>query len=192
MSKTSGITAFALFTALAAMGPASPAKAQSVLPATSEISFVTRQMGVPVEGRFRRWTAQMAFDPRKPAVGQVSFVIDTASAAFGSPETDSEVPKAAWFNAAAFPQARFQSSAIKAVGGGRFEVAGQLSIKGQTKPLTVPVTLTQAGATSTASGSFTIRRLDFKVGEGEWADTSLVANDVVVKFRLALSGMAPL
>ena len=175
---------------LAALAPA--AQAQQVLPAQSEISFVSKQMGVPVEGKFKLWTAQISFDPKKPEAGKIGFTIQTGSASFGSPETDAEVPKAPWFNAAKFPQASFQSSAIKALGGGKFEVQGSLLIKGASQPVVVPVSVTQAGAASTASGSFVIKRLDFKIGEGEWADTSMVANDVQVKFKLALSGMAPL
>jgi hypothetical protein len=54
------------------------------------------------------------------------------------------------------------------------------------------VALTQAGGTTTAVGSFAMKRLDFKIGEGEWKDTSIVANDVQVKFKLALAGVAPL
>lgn len=175
-----------------------PALAQPVPPAAqlqaagSEIGFVTRQMGVPVEGRFGKFSAQIALDPRKPETGRVAFTIDTGSARFGSAETDAEVPKPAWLNVAKFPQASFQSTAIKAVGGGRFEVAGQLSIKGSTQPVVVPVQVTQSGATSTATGSFTIKRLAFKVGEGEWADTSMVADDVQVRFKLALTGLGPL
>ena len=96
------------------------------------------------------------------------------------------------FNVAKFPQATFQSSAIKALGGGKFEVYGALLIKGASQPVVVPVSVTQAGTGSTATGNFVIKRLDFKIGEGEWADTSMVANDVQVKFKLALSGMAPL
>ena len=182
--------------AVAAAALAGPALAQQVLPAQSEIAFVSRQMGVPVEGKFKQWAAQIAFDPKNPATGKVGFTIQTGSASFGSPETDAEVPKAPWFNVAKFPTASFTSSAIKPLGGGRFDVAGTLTIKGSSQPVVVPVTITQtgtqAGATSTASGSFTIKRLDFKIGEGEWTDTSMVANDVTVKFKLALSGMAPL
>ncbi len=182
--------------AVAAAALAGPALAQQVLPAQSEIAFVSRQMGVPVEGKFKQWAAQIAFDPKNPATGKVGFTIQTGSASFGSPETDAEVPKAPWFNVAKFPTASFASSAIKPLGGGRFDVAGTLSIKGSSQPVVVPVTITQtgtqAGGTSTASGSFTIKRLDFKIGEGEWTDTSMVANDVTVKFKLALSGMAPL
>ena len=178
--------------ALAAALLAGPALAQQVVPAQSEIAFVSRQMGVPVEGKFKQWSAQIAFDPKNTATGKVGFTIQTGSASFGSPETDAEVPKAPWFNVAKFPTASFASSTIKPLGGGRFEVSGTLSIKGSSQPAMVPVSVTQTGGTSTASGSFTIRRLDFKIGEGEWTDTSMVANDVTVKFKLALTGMAPL
>lgn len=187
MNTTLLTMAAALLAALAV-----PALAQQVVPAQSEISFVSKQMGVPVEGKFKKWTAQIAFDPKKAEAGKVGFTIDTGSASFGAAETDGEVPKAAWFNVAKFPQASFASGAIKALGGGKFDVAGKLTIKGATHDVVVPVTVTQSGANSTAVGSFTIKRLDFKIGEGEWADTSMVANDVVVKFKLALTGMAPL
>jgi polyisoprenoid-binding protein YceI len=181
-----------LITTLTVATLAPAAQAQQLLPAQSEISFVSKQMGVPVEGKFKQWTAQIAFDPKKPEAGKIGFTIQTGSASFGSTETDAEVPKAAWFNTAKFPQASFQSSSIKALGGAKFEVQGTLLIKGATQAVVVPVTLSQAGAISTAAGSFVIKRLDFKIGDGEWADTSMVANDVQVKFKLALSGMAPL
>ncbi len=185
-------TVLALATALLVAPAISPAFAQQVVQAQSEISFVSKQMGVPVEGRFKQWTAQIAFDPKKAEAGTVGFTIQTGSASFGAAETDAEVPKAAWFNVPKFPQASFASSAIKALGGGKFEVRGKLAIKGATQDVVVPVTVTQAGAASTATGSFVIKRLDFKIGEGEWSDTSMVANDVTVKFKLALTGMAPL
>ena len=171
---------------------AGPALAQQVVPAQSEIGFVSKQMGVPVEGKFKQWTAKIAFDPKKAEAGSVAFTLQTGSASFGAAETDAEVPKAEWFNVAKFPQASFTSSAIKALGGGKFEVRGKLAIKGATQDVVVPVIVTQTGAASTATGSFVIKRLDFKIGEGEWADTSMVANDVTVKFKLALTGMAPL
>jgi polyisoprenoid-binding protein YceI len=181
-----------LLLAAAAMVSAPLAHAQAVVPAQSEIAFVSKQMGVPVEGKFKKWTAQIALDPRKPEAGKVAFTIDAGSASFGAAETDAEVPKAVWFNVAKFPQASFNSTAIKATGPGKFEVAGQLAIKGSTQNVVVPVTVTQSGANSTATGAFTIKRLDFKIGEGEWADTSMVANEVQVKFKLALTGLGPL
>ena len=166
--------------------------AAQLVAAQSEIVFTTRQMGVPVEGKFGKFSAQIALDPRKPEGGRVSFAIDTGSARFGAAETDAEVPKAVWLNVAKFPQATFESTSVKGLGGGKFEVAGKLSIKGSTQDMTVPVTVLQAGANSTASGTFTIQRLAFKVGDGEWADTQVVANDVAVRFKLVLTGVPAL
>ena len=170
-----------------------PALAQQKLDAAkSEMVFVSKQMGVPVEGKFRKFDAQVAFDPKKPEAGKVSFTIDTGSASFGSPETDAEVVKPVWLGVVKFPQATFQSSAIKALGGGKFEVAGKLTIKGSSQNVTVPVALAQAGGTTTATGAFALKRLEFKIGENEWADTSMVANDVQVKFKLLLNGVPAL
>jgi polyisoprenoid-binding protein YceI len=179
-------------TLLSGAGAAAWAADPVVVTSQSEIAFTSKQMGVPVDGHFKQWTAQLAFDPKKPEAGKVSFTIQTGSASFGSKETDSEVPKPEWFNVAKFPQASFQSTAIKGVGGGKFEVSGKLVIKGASKDVVVPVALAQSGAATTATGSFTIKRLDFKIGEGDWSDTSMVANDVIVKFKLAITGMAKL
>lgn len=166
--------------------------AAQLVPAGSEITFTTRQMGVPVEGRFGRFGATIALDPKRPESGQVAFTIDTASARFGTAELDAEVVKPGWLGAAAFPQASFRSTAVKAAGAGRFEVAGKLTIKGATRDVVVPVAVTQSGGTSTASGGFTLRRLDFKIGDGDWSDPSLLANEVAVKFKLVLTGVPAL
>ena len=166
-----------------------PAQLQA---AGSEIGFTTKQMGVPVEGKFGKFSAQIALDPKKPETGNVAFTIDTGSARFGSPELDAEVPKATWLNVPKFPQASFQSSAVKAAGAGKFEVTGKLTIKGATQNVVVPVQVVQTGANSVATGAFTIKRLAFKVGENEWADTSMLADDIQIRFKLALTGLAPL
>ncbi len=165
---------------------------QKLVPAQSEIVFVSKQMGVPVEGRFKKFDAQVAFDPAKPATSKIAFTVDTGSATLGVPEADEELPRPLWFNVAKFPQATFQSGAIKALGGGKYEVAGKLGIKGRSQDVVVPVTLTQAGAVTTATGSFTIKRLVFAIGENQWADTSMVADEVQVKFKLALTGVGKL
>ena len=169
-----------------------PAAAQIQVQATgSEIVFTTRQMGVPVEGRFGKFSAQLALDPKAPEAGKVSLAIDTASTRFGSAELDAEVVKAGWLSSAKFPQAVFTSTRIKAAGPGRFEVTGKLAIKGSEREIVVPVSLQQQGSAGTATGTFTVKRLDFKVGEAEWADTSLLAGDVIVRFKLALTGLPP-
>jgi len=165
---------------------------QKLLPAQSEVVFTSRQMGVPVDGKFRRFDAQVAFDPKKPETGRIGITIDVASVAMGAPEPEAELAKPAWFDSKRFPQASFQSTGIKAVGPGKYEVAGKLMLKGTPRDVVVPVALARKGDTTVASGTFALKRLDFKIGEGEWSDFALVANDVQIKFKLALTGIGPL
>ena len=183
--------------AVAAFSIALPAAAQQkIVPAQSDISFTFKQMGVPVDGKFKKFDAQISFDAAKLATSKVAFTVDIASATIGDPATDAELPKSTWFNTAKFPQATFASSSIKALGAGKYEVAGKLSVKGVAQDVVVPVTMTQAGtgaaAITTAIGTFPIKRLPFKIGENEWADTSMVADPVQVKFKLALTGVGTL
>jgi polyisoprenoid-binding protein YceI len=165
---------------------------QKLVPAQSEIAFTSRQMGVPVDGKFRKFDAQVAFDPKKPEAARIAFTVDLASVSFGATETETEVAKPDWFNTKAFPQATFESTAVKANGPGRYEVAGKLTIKGASQNVVVPVALAQSGGTTTATGSFVLKRLDFRIGDGDWKDTSMVANEVNVKLKFALTGIAPL
>jgi polyisoprenoid-binding protein YceI len=190
---------FALATTLLCAG--SPSALAQGKPATlqtggSEIAFTTKQMGVPVEGRFGRFGATIVLDPKQPETGQVALTIETGSARFGSAELDAEVPKPTWLNVPGFPLATFQSTAVKAAGPGRFEVTGKLTVKGQTQSVVVPVQLSQSGKgaalTSIATGTFNIQRLAFKVGENEWADTSMLADTIQVRFKLALTGLGAL
>jgi polyisoprenoid-binding protein YceI len=171
---------------------AAPACAQQLVPAGSEIAFTSKQMGVPVDGRFRKFDAQVSFDPKKPEAAKIAFTIDLASVSLGAAETEAEVIKPDWFDTKKFPQASFQSAAVKSAGAGKFEVAGKLTIKGAGQNVVVPVALTQAGGITTATGAFVLKRLDFRIGDGDWKDTSMVANDVQVKFKLALAGVGAL
>jgi polyisoprenoid-binding protein YceI len=164
---------------------------QALLAEQSEIAFTSRQMGVPVEGKFRRFSAQVAFDPARLATSKIAFSVDTGSADI-SREVNAELPKAVWFNVGQFPQATFTSSSIKRLDATRYEVAGKLAIKGVSSEVVVPVTLAQNGATTVASGAFPIKRLSFRIGEEEWADTSMVADEVQVRFRIALAGVPKL
>lgn len=187
--------AYRLLCTLPLVAAATAATAQATVrlqPSQSEVVFVTRQMGVPVEGKFRTFDAVLDLDPKKPEAGSVSVQINTLSALLGVPEADAELPKSIWFDVAKFPDATFKSTSIKGLGNGKFNVSGKLTIKGIVRELTVPVTIVQAGGTSIATGTFLVKRLDFTIGQAEWTDTTVVANDVQVKFKLAFTGLGPL
>lgn len=155
-----------------------------VQPDKSAINFTYKQMGVAVDGKFKKFASQLNFDPAKPAAAKATFDVELASVDTGAPEGDQEVAGKPWFNTKTFPTARFVSGAVKQLGGNKYEVAGQLSIKGKTQDVVVPATFTTQGNTGVFDGSFIIRRADFSIGEGTWAKFDIVANDVVIKFRI--------
>lgn len=180
-----------LLTSAALWGSAALA-AQALVPAQSAVNFTAKQMGVPLQGHFKKFDAQVSFDTAKPEASKIHFTVETGSATMGSKETDSNLLGADWFNIAKFPKATFDSTAVKALGGGKYQVDGTLTIKGNAQKVSVPVVLTQSGATTTAAGTLPLKRLSFKIGDGDWADTSMVADEVTVHFKLALTGVGKL
>ncbi len=150
----------------------------------STIHFTYKQMGVAVDGQFRKFASQITFDPAKPSAAKATFEVELASVDTGAPEGDQEVAGKPWFNTRAFPTARFVSGTVKPLGGNKVEVAGQLTINGKTQDVVVPATFTPQGNSGVFDGSFTIRRADFSIGEGSWAKFDIVANDVLIKFRI--------
>ena len=177
---------FALVLALgAALAPAAQAIEYNQVQADkSRIGFGYKQMGVAMDGKFKKFASQLSFDPAQPANAKATIDVDLASVDTGTSEANAEVAGKPWFNTKAFPTAKFVSGTVKPLGGNKYEVAGQLTIKGKTQDVVVPATFTAQGATGVFDGSFTIRRADFSIGEGSWAKFDIVANDVLIKFRI--------
>jgi polyisoprenoid-binding protein YceI len=164
------------------------AGAQGVVVDKSEIRFFSKQMGVEVEGRFRRWKANVDFRPADAAQSRADFDVDLASIDLASEESEAEVRKADWFDTARFPVATFRSSSVRALGGERYEVAGKLAMKGVTRDLVVPVDVRKDAAGNTvADARFAIKRLPYRIGDGPWSDPSVVADDVTVRARIVLA-----
>ena len=150
----------------------------------STVIATSKQMNVPVDGTFRKFTAQLVFDPTTPTAGSARLTIDTASYDLGDESYNQQVRGKDWFDTAQFPNATFVSSAIAPAGGNQFKVSGKLTIKGKSENVTLPVTVLQQGATQTFDGILPIRRSQFDIGTGQWKDTSVVADEVLIKFHI--------
>jgi polyisoprenoid-binding protein YceI len=153
-------------------------------PAKSSVAAVFKQMNVPVEAKFKTFTAQIDYDAAKPESARASVDIQTASMDLGDAEYNREVSKKEWFNTAQFPKASFISTSIKPAGAGKLNVAGKLTIKGKTADVSFPLTVKAEAGKQVFEGQLPIKRLAFNIGEGEWKDTSMVAGEVVIKFRV--------
>ena len=162
----------------------------TVLADKSTVAFTSRQMGVPVQGRFPKFTAHVAFDPAKPEAAKVDITIDLATIDAGSKDANDEVVGKQWFNIKMFPQASYVSSSVKSTGAGRFEVTGPLTIKGKANPVTATFGFKAEGNNGVFDGGFTLKRIDFAIGEGPWADVSTVANEIQVNFHVVAAAAA--
>jgi len=181
----------ALLTLLVLASLPQSAQAQSIDYARSQITVLSRQMNVPVEAPFRKFTAQVSFDPAKPEGGSARIEIDLASFDIGDAEINESVREPNWFDTKRYPAARFVSTSIRALGGGRYEARGPLTIKGKSLEAIAPFTVKASGADRIYEGAFPIRRLQYNVGDAHWRDTSVVADEVQVKFRLFQTASKP-
>ena len=151
----------------------------------SSLVFVSKQMNVPTEGKFKTFKSVVSFDPAAAAKASIDFEIDPASIDLGSKEANDEAKGKDWFNVKTFPTARFVSTAVKSLGNNKFEVLGKMTVKGKTRELVAPVSFRQEGNFGIFEGSLTLKRADYGIGDGMWATFDTVANEVLVKFRLA-------
>ncbi|MGH8444448.1 MAG: YceI family protein, partial [Solimonas sp.] len=162
-----------------------------LLAAKSRIDFSVKEMGVTVSGQFRKFDAVIDLDPAKPEASKAEVTVDIASLTTGDADADAIAVDKPWLNKLDFPKATFKSTAVKGTAANRYEVKGQLTIRGKSREITVPlVTEPQTDGSIVASGELSIKRSDFAIGGGEWNEGDVVANDVPVKFRLTLGAAA--
>jgi polyisoprenoid-binding protein YceI len=158
-----------------------------LVPQQSGVTFVSKQMNVPVEGSFRKFTVQIVIDPAKPENGKAHIEIDLASVDTGNSDADQEVAGQAWFDTKNNPVASFTSGRIVSTGKGQYQATGKMTIKGKTLDIKTPFTLRQSGGLLLVEGAFPLKRLDFGIGSGIWADTSVVADEVQIRFRFTIT-----
>lgn len=167
-----------LSAAFLTVGLASAAQWQAA-PPQSRLTFSAVQAGAEFQGQFKRFNANVAFDPAKPAECQFDVTIDVASVDSQDQERDDTLKSADLFDAARFAQARYVSKGCTAKGQ-QFTSNGKLTLRNVTRD--VPISFTFDG--KALKGNAQLKRLDFGVGQGDWKDTEWVANEVKVGFVL--------
>lgn len=173
--------------ALSAAARAAPVPTWTVDKAASAVRFSSSMNAEAFSGAFRRWDADIRFDPKNLAGSSVTASIDTASAATGDPDRDQALPTAAFLAVAKFPKAVFTAHAFKDLGAGRYLAIGQLTLRGVSKPLTLPFTLAITGARARMKASLALNRLAFGVGQDEWKATTVLPATVSVTIAIAAS-----
>jgi polyisoprenoid-binding protein YceI len=184
------LAAIAAISILLAESAAAEAPVWMVDAKASAITFGAKQMQVSVPGRFTRFTATIRFDPADLAGSKVSIDIDVASVSTPNRDIEDEIKREPWFDVARHPTARFEATVFKHQGGDRYDLNGQLRLRGLTKPITVPATIRIAddpglpgSLQAKASGDVKVSRTAFGIGQGQWRDVAVVSDEVTIHFE---------
>lgn len=184
-----------LFAALLVAGSALAAGAAPVKytldPASSLLRFTFEQAGANNTGRFGKYTADVTFAADNLAASKINVSIDVGSLDSGDKERDDTLKTADLFDPTKFPKATFVSSKITNTGAGRYEAQGKLTIRNVTKDIKLPITFQtkeeKGKQMGYLTGRYTLKRLEYGVGQGDWKSTEWVKDDVIVTFSLKLA-----
>jgi polyisoprenoid-binding protein YceI len=165
-----GVLFVLLLTVFALPSQAAPAR-WKVVPAKSSLSFVVEVNGQRVTGTFAGFGALIAFDPADLAHSSVKITMDMTSVKSGDATRDAMLLKPDWFNVLDFPQAIYEAHSFVAKGANRYEALGTLKLKGVTRDVVLPFTLTITGNTAVAKGEATLTRRAFNVGQSKEFET---------------------
>jgi polyisoprenoid-binding protein YceI len=158
----------------------------TVQPASSTLGFSSSFQGSGFDGHFDKWTAAISYDQAKLATSKFDVTVDLSSAKTGDSDRDGALPGPDFFNVAKYPQAHFVTTGFRQQGG-QVIADGNLTLRGITKPVSLVVTFKPQGSGATLDVSGTVKRLDFGVGGGQYADTSVIGADVKVTAHLMLT-----
>lgn len=181
MKKLLAVAALAILISTGAQ-----AKVYNVDHTNSSIEFSGTHAGNNFKGKFGKWEAKVDFDPAKLANSKIEASFETASARTGNQMYDGTLPQADWFNSENFPNAKFVSTSVKADSvAGKYVAAGNLTIRGITKPTTIIFTISDVSKTPlVATGTLTIDRLAFDIGKKSDAGAEWVGKDIIVNITI--------
>lgn len=151
----------------------------------SEISFTAIQEGAPVSAEFKSFDAQVEFDKDMLEESKVAVTIDMNSVYAEYEDLVDTLKSKEWFDVQQFPSATFNSTHFKKLKDMHYECEGDLTIRDKTVPVKITFQfLKYTDQEASLEGETTIKRNDFGVGQGEWASTEDVADEVVIQFKL--------
>jgi polyisoprenoid-binding protein YceI len=157
--------------------------------AASHLTFTPRLAGGEFAGRFERFEVTLRFSPADLAHSSLQVAVDLPSARTGDADRDVALQGGDFFATSRWPQARFASSSIRALGGDRYEARGKLTLRDVTRDVLVPFRFESgapSGGKARLSGSTTVQRLTFNVGQGEWRSTDWLDDLVRIDYTVAL------
>jgi polyisoprenoid-binding protein YceI len=180
-NKLLALTALSLL-----IGIAVAATQWTMQPKQSKLTFTGTQAGAPFEATFERFTADIKFDPKDLGASRFDVKIDLASVNSGDAERDETIRSPDLFATKQWPSGHYVAEKFSDKGAGKFAATGKLTLRNVTRDVPIDFTFEEGKDGAWLKGSASLKRLDFGVGQGDWKDTTSVANEVKVRFALLL------
>lgn len=152
---------------------------------SSSIGFSFTQYGQAVNGSFAAFDGVIRFDPANLPESLADIRIQSSSISTGDKGRDEQARGKEWFDSAAYPDIHFVSKSIVHEGDNRYTAAGTLTIRDVSKDITLPFILDVTGNQAIMKTDLVLKRLDFGVGQGQWAAVDAVGADVTITINLA-------
>lgn len=168
------------------IGIAAAATQWTMQPKQSKLTFVGTQAGAQFEAVFEKFTADIKFDAKDLAGSHFDVKIDLSSVNSSDGERDDAIKGPDLFAVKQWPTAHYVAEKFTDKGSGKFSATGKLTLRNVTKDVPIEFTFEEGKDGAWLKGSASLKRLDFGVGQGDWKDTSSVANEVKVRFALLL------
>jgi polyisoprenoid-binding protein YceI len=156
------------------------------IPAGSDLAFAFDQAGAQSSGSFRQFTTELAYDEKNLAASTMQVTVQIGSLDTQDEERDNALKDADLFDAAKFPTATYAARSLDKTPSGVVAM-GKLTLRGVTRDLRLPIGIRSTPQGIELSGEATIKRLDYGVGQGEWASTEWVGDDVKLTYKVALA-----
>lgn len=138
---------------------------QRLVDGKSTVKFKIKNLGIPVNGRFSGLSGSILFDKNNPGGASFQATIDASSISTGIGARDRHLKKPEYFNVEKFPTISFVSEKVAMTADGKYIVTGKLSIKDRSRQISFPFTMAEEQGATRFTGSFSINRREFNVGE---------------------------
>ena len=165
--------------------PGSALAADYAVQPVSTLGFTGSFQGASFGGSFKQWHAAISYDPAQLAQSKFDVGVTMASVAVSDKDQQGALPGKDFFDVAQYPTAHFVTTGFRQAGG-KVIADGKLTLRGVTKPVSLAVDFRPQGKSATLDVNGTLKRLDFGVGGGDYADTSVIGADVKVHAHLVL------
>lgn len=152
--------------------------------ADGAVTFRVLQRGAPYTGNFRRFAGEACFAQGR--LTRIDAALDPSSVDTGLPELDAGLKGKDFFDVLEFPRVTFISTSVQAQGDAQL-TRGTLEIKGNRREVEVLLHSQQQGGKMSISGSFTLDRLQYGIGMGDWTNTKWLGAEVKLDINATLS-----